>query len=82
MTQDDAAAGNQMNNASYREVSYDGTNFGFVGSTQREKPAVRAWPLIDPGVQQVDVTVPGEGARLILSTRTSPHFAKMAAHRR
>jgi hypothetical protein len=71
VTQDDAAAGNQHNNASYREISYNAGTFGFVGSTQREKPAVRAWPLIDPGVQQVDVTVPGEGGRLILSSKVT-----------
>jgi len=44
---DDAAAGNQNNNASYREVSVSGGgtvwSFGFNGSTQRGIQAIDAW---------------------------------------
>jgi len=46
---DDSAAGNQFNNASYREVRVSGPNgsgtfsFSNVGSTQRETSAIRAW---------------------------------------
>jgi hypothetical protein len=76
VTPDDAASGNQNNNASYRELSVVGGgtawDFQFVASTQRELPAVRAWKLIDPLVNQTDVTVPVENARLILSSRVSP----------
>jgi len=66
---DDAAAGNQNNNASYRELSIGGTpsnrSFSFVGGTQREKSAIRAWPLADPGTVLTNVQVPGEGLFIV-----------------
>ncbi len=54
---DDAAAGNGLNNASYREVSVEaGTfNLGFVGNTVREQSAIEAWAAIDPGVERLNV---------------------------
>ena len=75
VTPDDAAAGNQNNNASHREIAATGSglawNFAFVGATQREKQAVRAWKAIDPAVNQQDVLVPGEGGLMILSSRVT-----------
>jgi hypothetical protein len=65
VTPDDAAAGNQNNNASYREMSASGGptnwNFVFAGATQRESPAIRAWAAIEPNVTLNDVQVPGDG---------------------
>jgi hypothetical protein len=72
---DDAAAGNQDNNASYREVSVSGSgstwNFGFVGATQREKEAPLAWKAIDPSLNQSFLSTPGEGAVMILSSKVT-----------
>jgi hypothetical protein len=62
---DDAAAGNQDNNASWRELSVSGGagNFNFVmlGSTQREQSAIQAWQLAESGVTVVPTDVPGDG---------------------
>lgn len=62
---DDAAAGNQNNNASSREISVTGSGsawtFSFAGATQREVPAIRAWAMCEPGVTLSDVQIPGEG---------------------
>jgi hypothetical protein len=59
----DAAAGNGLNNASYRSlsfaaVSYNGT---FSGSTTRFKPAIYAWQVADPAVQITTVDFPNDG---------------------
>jgi len=55
VTPDDAAAGNQNNNASYRELNVSGSgsswSFSFTGPTARETPAIRAWKSIEPSVQ-------------------------------
>ena len=58
---DDAAAGNGLNNASYREVTINQTNFNLTmpSATVRERSAIEAWPLIDPSVRLVNVDVPG-----------------------
>lgn len=63
VTQDDAAAGNQDNNASWREMTYNPTNgnFGFTGATHREASAITAWREADPSVQIHDTHVPGNG---------------------
>jgi hypothetical protein len=73
VTPDDAAAGNQNNNASYRELAIDagGANFSFAGSTQRELSAIRAWPLVESGVVLQDVQVPGEGLFVVGCKTTS-----------
>lgn len=61
LTQDDAQAGNGLNNASYREVTVaSGTlALSFTGGTIRELAAISAWPVADPTVELVDVDVPG-----------------------
>ncbi len=67
---DDALAGNQFNNTSYRRYNINQSNFSMVGSggTVREKPAIFAWQLHGLGVNQPDpsvmisqVDVPSEG---------------------
>lgn len=54
---DDAAAGNAMNNASYRQISFATANSppAFAGQTQRTKPAILAWGDNEPGVTAVPV---------------------------
>jgi len=59
VTPDDAAAGNQNNNASYREMSTTGVDFAFVGPTQREKSAIEAWLACETGVTIQNVQADG-----------------------
>ena len=62
VTPDDAAAGNQNNNVSYRELATaDGANFTLLGATQRMNAAIDAWPLVEAGAVVVNAQVPGEG---------------------
>lgn len=64
---DDAAAGNQMNNASWRQMTFapngagTGYNASLTGQTIREEPAVFAWKANDPLVSLRSVDVPGDG---------------------
>lgn len=80
VTQDDAAAGNDNNNASYRELSVTGSGTAWTFSltagqtTQREKPAILAWQAVDPSVTIQYIDIPSDG-RLILGykvTETTP----------
>ncbi len=75
VTSDDAAAGNNNNNASYKEMNVTGTptnyTFATVGSTQQGIPAIRAWPLLEPGVTLSNVQVPGDGLFIVGSHATS-----------
>ncbi|MCY2961406.1 MAG: hypothetical protein NTY35_14680, partial [Planctomycetota bacterium] len=74
VTQDDAAAGNQNNNASYRELTVSGTTdftFGFTGATQISIPAIGAWQVVDPTVTLTNVQVAGDGLFIIGSKATS-----------
>ncbi len=61
---DDAAAGNQNNNTSYREATMTTTgtfpnatesNLTLISTTVREKLALQAWKTIDPTVTETDV---------------------------
>ncbi len=74
VTQDDATAGNKNNNCSYRGVNVSGSgtawNFTLSGSTQREKPAIRAWLAADPNVQVQDIDIAGDG-RVVLGSRAT-----------
>jgi hypothetical protein len=74
VTKDDAAAGNQNNNVSWREASVTGspTNYtvGLLGSTRRGDPAIRAWADIDPAVVLADIQIPSDGL-VILGSRTT-----------
>ncbi len=74
VTPDDAAAGNNHNNASWRQISWNGAgSFNFVGSTQRQAAALEAWKVQDPAV--TIVTVPGAetsgSSRFMLAYRTT-----------
>ncbi len=56
---DDARAGNGLNNASYREVTIDGSfDMSFPGNTVRETAAIFAWQAEDPMVEIVNVDTP------------------------
>lgn len=70
IAQDDAQAGNGVNNASYRQINVSGSgtsvNFSLTGSTVREKPAILAWPSLDTGVQTWKIDVPNDGVLYIL----------------
>ena len=74
VTKDDAAAGNQNNNASYREVSVAGGPADFtmnlVGPTTRMSSAIHAWAQIDTGVTLTDLQVPGDGL-VVLGNRAT-----------
>lgn len=67
VTADDAAAGNALNNASYREVTIQDSVNGIgsvvtpIGGTQRQVNAVEGWHAFDAGVVVRAVDVPGEG---------------------
>jgi hypothetical protein len=65
VTQDDATASNQNNNASYRELSATASSFAPAGSTQRMMSAIRAWPVCDPAVVLGDVQVAGDGLYVV-----------------
>jgi hypothetical protein len=80
---DDAAAGNGLNNASYRPVVVDADrNLSFAPNAVNrcrwatgtepaycESPAIFAWQVIDPEVQLMNVDVPFEG-RFHVAQRT------------
>lgn len=75
LTPDDAGAGNQNNNASYREVVVveDFPNvyrleYATGSLTRRELPAIHAWKEVDSTVTLVNLDVPGDG-RFVLGYR-------------
>lgn len=66
VTPDDAAWGNQGNNASYRRVvrgafSGGGWELLVTNSTQRRQSALFAWRAADPAVTIETIKVPGDG---------------------
>lgn len=72
VARDDALAGNQMNNLSYREfepVRPSGGSFDpiLTGPTITEQPALFAWKDIDPLVAIEIVDVPGDGRMHVAS---------------
>jgi len=76
VTPDDAAAGNQNNNASYRRFTINeqvANEFDAVvtGPTARQMPAIQAWGQADPFVTIVNIDVPDD-RRLILGYRAAP----------
>lgn len=59
---DDAAAGNGLNNASYKDVNVDsGFNLNEIGAMHETVPAIYAWQESDATVEIVNADVPGEG---------------------
>ncbi len=74
VTADDAAAGNQNNNASWREMTVTGSGdftLGLTGSTHREESAIRIWSAMESGVTINPVQVTGDGLVLVGSKATS-----------
>jgi hypothetical protein len=73
---DDALAGNQNNNVSYRElavsVSSGDYTFSFTAAnpTKRELPAIKAWKTIDPSVTETTFDIPADG-RIIVSSKAT-----------
>lgn len=59
---DDAAAGNALNNASYRAVNVSGNDFDLnvTGPTIRELAAIYAWQAADPEVDILFADVPSD----------------------
>jgi hypothetical protein len=72
---DDATSGNGNNNCSYREITVTGSGsawtFVFSGTTQREIPAIGAWPNCESGVTVNNVQIPSEGL-LMLGFKVTP----------
>lgn len=67
---DDAAAGNDDNNASYRRVTMtqaSPTNYtaAYSGATVRQLPAIYAWQAAEPTVTIVTVDVPNDGRFIV-----------------
>ncbi len=68
LTSDDAAAGNDENNASFREIVVTeptsrllGFGGDLGGTTQQQYPAIAVWPMLDPSVDfdYVDIVADG-----------------------
>lgn len=74
VTADDAAWGNQNNNASYRVVTVetDGVSWflDLAGTTQRMQPGIRAWNDFDATVRETDLQVPGDGLFIVAAKVT------------
>lgn len=73
---DDAAAGNQRNNTSYRRVVMNGSGNSWTMEltaepTQRQEAGIRAWKDTVPDVIETDVNIPNEGL-VILAARATP----------
>jgi hypothetical protein len=75
VTEDDATAGNQMNNASWRPLTVGNFTSGgwdllLSSYTRRTDPAIRAWVAMDPNVQIHPVQASGDGALYVASNVT------------
>ncbi len=82
----DAAAGNGLNNASYREafvrLAPSGElhlNLAASAPIVRESPAIKAWRHMHPDVSYVDLDVPGDG-RFIVGYRFVPNAGSVDGH--
>ncbi len=76
VTEDDAEAGNDDNNASYRPVAVSSLGGGFydidvTGTTVQALPAIWAWKAADPVVSVINADVPGDGRYLVGSRVTA-----------
>jgi len=75
ITADDATAGNQGNNVSYRELTVVETTPGvfeltMVGPTMREQSAIMAWAAADSNVAIESTTVAGDGTFMLANNVT------------
>jgi hypothetical protein len=81
---DDAAAGHQNNNASYRAMIFAAGSFNasLVGGTFQQQPAIMAWSAADPAVVVQTVDFPNDGrffvARKVTSLGGGNHHYEMA----
>ena len=75
---DDAIAENGLNNASYRAVTIDPSDFDlqFSGAspTVREQSAIFAWQATDPTVEMVNVDIPGSRPVELLPRGAASHL--------
>jgi hypothetical protein len=83
---DDAAAGNQNNNASYRPMQFAAGSFNgsFTGPTVQQQPAIMAWQANDASVVNTFVDVPFDG-RFIIAKKVTDlgggnHHFEFAIH--
>ncbi len=69
---DDAADGNDANNASHRETVFNGDNLNpsLIGDTAAGLPAIYAWQQADPSVHIAEADAP-DGGRYIVASRAS-----------
>ncbi|MBX3359159.1 MAG: hypothetical protein KF745_12120 [Phycisphaeraceae bacterium] len=70
----DALAGNDNNNESYRQVTIGGApnyTMSLTGATQRMKPGIQAWKDMDASVTLTNVDIAGDGRFIIGSKATS-----------
>lgn len=76
ITPDDAASGNDNNNASHRRVTFTantggGFNIALTGTTVRQQPAIYGWQALDPTVQIATYDVPGDGRFIVAWKHTA-----------
>lgn len=75
VTADDAAAGNQNNNASWRDATFSGASpnytIGLSGQTHRGEPAMYGWAAAETGVTITRVQISGDGLILVGSKATA-----------
>lgn len=75
VAQDDAAAGNHQNNASYRPIDVlkrpnGELEIALSGSTQVTRPAIQAWQDYDPSVEIVSIDDP-DGGRFFVAAKVT-----------
>jgi hypothetical protein len=62
---DDATAGNNTNNGSYRRITVSGSagvfDIALADTTQRQKSGIEAWKATDPSVTETPFVVSGDG---------------------
>lgn len=75
VTADDAAAGNQNNNASYASATVSAVGLEYsmqlASLTTRETPAIAAWKAADPAVTESRLQIPGDGLVIVSSRATA-----------
>jgi hypothetical protein len=75
VTADDALAGNQNNNASWREMTCTVTgtehSLQLTGATFQTEQAIRAWQVAEAGVTLNDIQIPGDGLLIVGSKGTN-----------
>ena len=69
---DDAEAGNRGNNASHREITFQGPNLSpvLIGETAAGLPAIYAWQQADPSVRIAESET-ADGGRIVVASRAA-----------